>query len=84
VAVNSPIPGVTTNSGTNLHVFLEALGRYRYDADPTQGPPVSWELVPGVHWRVGESWWLSTGVMLPLNAPKPDTGLWQLTCSWQF
>jgi hypothetical protein len=84
LALQSPLPGIDPAPGRSVHVFLEALGRYRMDSDPTQRTALNWELLPGVHWRLGESWWMSGGVLMPLTAPRPDARSWQITCSWQF
>jgi hypothetical protein len=68
-----------------LFVFVEALGRYRFDqSDPSrqQRPPL--ELLPGLHWRLQENWWISGGWIVPLCGPRPENKLWQITCSWQF
>jgi hypothetical protein len=84
MAVHRPLPGFDAGSLPNIHVFVEALGRYRTDADGPQNIRTMWELLPGLHWRVGDGWWLSGGVIVPLNVPRADTKLWQVTCSWQF
>lgn len=84
LAVQSPCPlpeGLPTG---RVHVFLEALGRYRYDSvDPTASLP-NWDLVPGVHWKLSDSAWVSGGVLLPVGSGKLDREFWQITCSWQF
>jgi hypothetical protein len=82
LALQSPIPGTESTPNRSVHMFVEALGRYRMDGDPTQHG--NWELLPGLHWRLNESWWMSGGVLMPLGTPRPDAHLWQITCSWQF
>jgi hypothetical protein len=82
-----PFSPFTNDADTDpsMFVFVEALGRYRFDGtDPSrfQRPPL--ELLPGIHWRVRENWWISGGLIVPLSAPRPENNLWQLTCSWQF
>ncbi len=70
----------------NLYLFVEALGRYRYDQTtaPT-ATPATWDVVPGMHLKMSDSWWLSGGVILPVNRDRPlDARLWQITCSFQF
>jgi hypothetical protein len=72
----------------NLYVFVEAIGRYRYDLT-TPGtssmPPAMMEVLPGMHLKVTDSWWLSGGVILPVSQYRTtDNLLWQLTCSFQF
>jgi hypothetical protein len=65
--------------------FVEALGRYRYDTASTGATPVTMEVLPGMHFKLTDSWWLSGGVILPVNRDRPiDAHLWQITCSFQF
>ncbi len=85
MAVAQRVPGFDGGTLPYVHVFLEALGRYRIDGESSPGGgPAVWELLPGLHWRVGDSCWVSGGVLMPLGASHIDLGLWQLTCSWQF
>jgi hypothetical protein len=84
VALAHPVPGFDAPSLPQVHVFVEALGRYRIAGAESSGTPAVWELLPGLHWRMGDSWWLSGGVIVPLNAGPRETGLWQVTCSWTF
>jgi hypothetical protein len=84
VALQSPLPGVETKNNRAVHFFLEALGRYRSEADPNLRNPANWELLPGLHWQMGENWWMSGGVLMPLAPARLDSHLWQITCSWQF
>jgi hypothetical protein len=84
LALHSPIPGLDSVSGRNLHLFLEALGRYHFETDPPVRTPANWELLPGVHWQVNSSWWLTGGILMPLGATRAENQLWQITCSWQF
>jgi hypothetical protein len=69
----------------SLYFFVGALGRYRVQNDSSTPPP-SLELLPGLHWRLSDTWWMSGGVMLPVTpSSRPDNTLpWQLTCSFQF
>jgi hypothetical protein len=84
MAIHRPVPGFDAASLPNIHVFVEALGRYRTDADGSQNIRTMWELLPGMHWRVGDGWWMSGAVSVPLGVQRTDTRLWQVTCSWQF
>lgn len=62
-----------------LYLSVGALGLYRVESGAT-----AFEVLPGLHYKAGESWWISGGLSLPVG-PKPDAGqAWQLTCSWQF
>jgi hypothetical protein len=68
----------------NLYVFVEALGQYRVDTVQATSLP-NIELLPGMHLKVSDNWWLSGGLILPVNQSRPiDAHLWQITCSFQF
>ena len=84
VALAHPVPGFDSGPLPRIDLFVEALGRYRVDGTDSPGAPPVWQLLPGLHWRVGENWWLSGGVLVPLGTPRVEAGKWQLTCSWQF
>jgi hypothetical protein len=65
--------------------FVEALGRYRYDTTTPGTAQASMEVLPGMHLKLNDSWWLSGGVILPVTQNRPIDGhLWQITCSFQF
>lgn len=77
----------------NVYFFVEALGRYRYDSSgtPAASPTTSsslptWDVLPGMHMKLSDSWWLSGGLILPVNngTRTIDTHLWQFTASFQF
>jgi len=75
VSWQCPLPGlVSTDEKTGVYVFMQALGRYRYEGDSQQGRPAVWEFVPGIHWRIAESCWMSVG----------GTRNSLLTCSWRY
>jgi hypothetical protein len=74
VALQYALPGLSFSPGHSIHVFVEALGRYRYEGETGPNRSVTWEVIPGLHWRVGERWWMSVG------AARTHI----LTCSWQF
>ncbi|MBV9122288.1 MAG: hypothetical protein JO112_02870, partial [Planctomycetes bacterium] len=85
-ALQSPLAGDRNSAGQSLQMFVEALGRYSLDSDPSAEPRPgsSWELVPGLHWRMGENGWLSGGVIVPLGPVHVPANLWQITWSWRF
>ena len=62
-------------------MFVEELGRYRFENRSVR--PAVWEMVPGVHWRMNEAWWLSGGWIVPVSV-RPDARQWQITCWMQF
>jgi hypothetical protein len=75
VAWQCPVPLLTNScDNTGVYLFMQALGRYRYEGETQQGRPAAWEFVPGVHWRVADSFWMSVG------ASRSS----MLTCSWRF
>jgi hypothetical protein len=82
LAVQQPVPGLTTDPDRGLFFFFEAQGCW---SDRDQGTLHSWELVPGVHCRLGESWWLSGGLLVPVGPTRYGSpGHWHLACSWHF
>jgi hypothetical protein len=84
-AVQRPVWDTGPDNVGSFYLFVEALGRYRYNANVV-GPPAVWEMVPGVHWRLTDNLWLSGGVLMPVNAipTAREARLWQFTCSFQF
>jgi hypothetical protein len=82
LALQQPLPLVTADPGRGLFVFVEALGRYG-EHDGAAG--YSWEVVPGLHYRVSDSWWLSGGLLLPLGPFRSgNAGQWHVGCQWQY
>ncbi len=84
LAVQQPFPGFTPPPNCSLHMFVEALGRQRSNPDLVNRPVSTFEMLPGLHWQLGENWWMQGGVLLPLGTSRLDPGLWQITCSWRF
>jgi hypothetical protein len=82
VAVQQPLAGLTTDPARGLFFFLEAQGCW---SDRDQGTLHSWELVPGLHYRMSDSWWVSGGVLVPIGPTHyGSAGHWHLSCSWQY
>jgi hypothetical protein len=84
IALQRPLGLDPFGTGSSVHVFVEALGRSRFFAYGTESPSSSWEVLPGLHWRVGDNCWMSGGVIVPLNNQHFDPGLVQITCWWKF
>ena len=84
MALQEPIPGLSSGTIGSVHFFVEALGRQKSSPDLAGRPPFNWEVLPGLHWQVGENWWMSGGLLLPMGGPRLETNLWQITCSWRF
>jgi hypothetical protein len=84
MAVQRPLIDPTTLKIGSLYWYVGALGRYRFDTDPTNRNS-AWELMPGLHWQVSDSWWFACGFILPIGTPQPsDARLWQMTCSFRY
>ena len=81
LALNRPLTDETSVPG-RVYVFLEALGRYRYD--DTEPRPAVWEVVPGLHWQMNDNWWLSGGWIVPMSAPRTEGPQWLISCWMQF
>jgi hypothetical protein len=84
LALQSPFPGFDDRPNPKAHLFLEAVGRNRFESDLSQRSPRDLDLVPGIHWRWRDACWISGGCLMPLDAWSPANLQWQLTCSWQF
>jgi hypothetical protein len=92
LAMQQPFPGLTPSPNCSLHMFVEALGRQRNSPDLVNRPASTFEMLPGLHWQLGENWWMQGGVLLPMGTShlepsrtsRLDSGLWQITCSWRF
>lgn len=69
----------------SVFLFVEALGRYRYETATPTTTTATMDVLPGMHFKMSDSLWLSGGVILPVNQNRPIDGhLWQITCSFQF
>ncbi len=85
MAVQRPILPAGPDGSGNVFVFVEALGRYRYDTTTVStGTPNGLEVLPGLHWQMAPNWWMSGGVVLPVNTAPTTVNQWQITCSFQF
>ena len=83
VALQRPLSTEGTDPLSTLFVSLGALGQLR-DGENDRGP-IAWELMPGLHWKPAQTWWMSAGYAVPMAATRPEAGgYWQLTCSWQY
>jgi hypothetical protein len=75
LAVQQPVPLTTVNGEQGIYVFVQALGQYRTDNfRPDGNRPGSWEVIPGVQYRVNSACWMSLGISR-YNF---------LSCTWQY
>jgi hypothetical protein len=84
VAFQSPVPSLTGAPGHCVHMFVEALGSSRQGWEVGPRPATSFEMLPGLHWQVGPNWWMSGGLIFPMERHHIDADLWQITWSWRF
>jgi hypothetical protein len=77
MAVQCAVPGTAVGADQGLFLFLEALGRYRYDlpqSSQTTSRAALWEVVPGMQMRVnGECW---------MNVAASRYNF--LSCTWKY
>jgi hypothetical protein len=83
MAVQRPLVATGPDGSSNFYVFVEALGQYHTTPNPTL-PPATWEVLPGMHWQVSDSMWISSGLLMPVGPSHLPTSRWQFTCSFQF
>jgi len=79
----SRCPGVACDADHGLHLFVEALGRFRYDGVTPQSSSRNWEFIPGVQWRLNPSWWLTGGYLFPIGASNAENRV-QFNCVLRF
>jgi len=83
MAVQRPLVPEGPDLLRNLFVSVGAVGQLR--PDRPDRAPMLWEVLPGLHYRMADNWWISGGVSMPVGPAKGDTGQqWQVTCSLQF
>jgi hypothetical protein len=79
----APASSTTTDPLRNFYVSVGALGQYRMT--DTGSTPITWEVLPGFHWKVADNWWLSGTMVVPVSSTYRDNaGRWQFTCSLRF
>lgn len=83
LALQRPVPLPDGGVQRNLFMFVEALGRHRPEFGSEKRSAL-WDILPGLHWRMSDNWWMSSGIMVPVGSQRSDTGQWRVTCSWQF
>jgi hypothetical protein len=83
VGIQTPLSAAQSGQTANWHFFIEALGVH-HRLPTADSPANSWELLPGIHWRLTDDCWLSGGFSFPVGADAYDSKLWQITCSWEY
>ncbi len=80
VAMQQAIPGLNPDPNRGLFLFVETVGSVGVRDDNT-APTL--EVVPGVHYRLSDNWWVSGGLALPVGTSQ-DARRFQFTCSWRY
>jgi hypothetical protein len=93
LAIHRPLTTASNDPLSGVYVSVGALGQMRM-SDPTTNfnsnvrIPPSWEVLPGLHYKVADNWWISGAVVLPVGTQQTTTSStlqqWQVTCSFQF
>ena len=91
LALHQPLFPETPDQPENVYVFVQALGRYRFDASPVSSgyygaPAANLEILPGLHWKAGDNMWWSGGVAVPVGAVGriEDGSHLQISCMFRF
>ena len=80
LALHSPLSSDDRDALCRLFVSVEALGQFR-----AVGPaPVTWDVVPGLHWKPAENWRVSGALIVPFERSEGQRQGWQVTAALQF
>ncbi len=83
MAVQRPLAPGGPEELRNLYLSVGALGLAQIEGGSLRPSPMG--VLPGMHWHVSDSCWMSGGVMLPLAPTRVESSpQWQFTCSLQF
>ncbi len=83
LALQRPLSREDNDPLRHLYLSVGVLGLYRIDSDARN--QVVWEMLPGLHYKVTDNWWISTGMSVPVGPTRIEPGQqWQVTCSLQF
>jgi hypothetical protein len=88
VAVQRPVTTDANDPFRCVYLSVGALGLMKLNDTTTTRTPIQWEVLPGLHYKMNDSWWISGALVLPVgNNASPATSTlqqWQVTCSFQF
>jgi hypothetical protein len=83
MAVQRPLTTAGPDELRNVYLSVGALGQAQIDGGSLRPAPMG--VLPGMHWHVSDSCWMSGGVMLPVGPTNVTSSpQWQFTCSFQF
>jgi hypothetical protein len=80
LAVHTPLSSDGRAVLSAFHVSVEALGQYRGETRT----PLTWDVLPGLHWKPADNWRISGAMALPLEKADANVRSWQITCALQF
>ncbi|HEY7311039.1 MAG TPA: hypothetical protein VH643_16870 [Gemmataceae bacterium] len=83
MAVQRPLSADGPEALRSVFLSVGALGAFRPDHGSLTLLP-TYDVLPGVQWHVNDTWWLSSGVLVPVGPVRTAPSQWQLTCSLQF
>jgi len=83
MAVQRPIVADGPEGLRSLFLSVGALGQVRPERDNLRLIPTC-DVLPGLHWHVNDTWWVSSGVLVPVGPTRTAPHQFQLTCSFQF
>jgi hypothetical protein len=86
VALQRPLATESNDPLRFVYLSVGALGQVRLGDSSNSSKPVVWEVLPGVHYKVADNWWISGAVALPVNAQTSNVNgqQWQVFCYLQF
>jgi hypothetical protein len=73
-AVQRPLPFTSYGADQGLFVFVQALGQYGPDATRADIRSITWDVIPGLQYRVSNSCWMSMGI----------SRYQFMSCVWQY
>jgi hypothetical protein len=87
VALQRPVTTDVNDPFRCVYLSVGALGLMRLNETTNVRTPVQWEVLPGLHYKMADNWWISGALVLPVgNSTNTASTLqqWQVTCSFQF
>lgn len=85
LALQRAVAPTSTDGLENVYLSVGALGQYHAFRDAARPAEALLEVLPGVHWRVSDNWWMSGTMVVPAaHTTRVDPGQWQFTCSFRF
>jgi hypothetical protein len=87
LALQRPVSTDVNDPFRCVYLSVGALGLMKLNDATTVRTPVQWEVLPGLHYKMADNWWISGALVLPVGRDTNTASTlqqWQLTCSFQF